>query len=191
MTKVLKIDASGRNDGSITRELSSRIASKLAGGGEIATRDLNDHLPFIDEAWIGANFTPESDRTDAQKDTLALSDSLIEEVKAADTLVIGAPIYNFGVPATLKTWIDHIARAGVTFRYTENGPEGLLSGKRAVIAYASGGVPLGAAVDHLTPYLKTVLGFVGITDIEILDQAAVEARLGDAANSGAEPAAAA
>lgn len=189
MTKVLKIDASGRNNGSVSRDLSNRIAQNLAADSDITARNLNDHLPFVDEEWIGANFTPADQRTEAQKSKLALSDSLIDELQAADTLVIGTPIYNFGIPATLKTWVDQIARAGVTFRYTENGPEGLLQGKKAVVAYASGGVPMGAAVDHVTPYLKTVLGFVGITDVEFLDLDAVNARFGTAyaaANQSAE-----
>ena len=191
MTQVLKIDASGRTDGSVSRNMSCRIAKRLAQGGKVVARDLNDHLPFIDEDWIGANFTPADDRTDDQKQKLALSDSLIEEMRAADTLVIGTPVYNFGIPATLKAWVDQIARAGVTFRYTENGPEGLLKGKKAVVAFASGGVPMGAAMDHVTPYLKTVLGFVGITDVEFLDSEAVDARFGSpkpAANLSAVPA---
>lgn len=191
MTKVLKIDASGRTEASVSRDMSDRIAQRLANGGEIVSRDLNDHLPFIDADWIGANFTPAENRTETQKQTLALSDSLIEELRAADTLVIGTPVYNFGIPATLKAWVDQIARAGVTFRYTENGPEGLLKGKKAVVAFASGGVPIGAAMDHVTPYLKTVLGFVGITDIEFLDADSLNARLDatpGAANEAAEPA---
>ncbi len=178
MTRVLKIDASGRTDGSISRDMSDRIAQRLANGGRVVSRDLNDHLPFIDEKWIGANFTPAEKRTEAQKQTLSLSDRLIEELRTADTLVIGTPVYNFGIPATLKAWVDQIARAGVTFRYTENGPEGLLKGKKAVIAFASGGVPMGAAMDHVTPYLKTVLGFVGITEVEFLDKEAVDVRFG-------------
>lgn len=191
MTKVLKIDASGRTDGSVSRDMSDRIAQRFANGGKIVSRDLNDHLPFIDENWIGANFTPAEKRTEAQKQTLALSDRLIEELRAADTLVIGTPVYNFGIPATLKAWVDQIARAGVTFRYTEDGPEGLLKGKKAVVAFASGGVPMGAAMDHVTPYLKTVLGFVGITEVEFLDIEAVDARFGTpyaAANLSAKPA---
>jgi len=191
MTKILKIDASGRTDGSVSRDMSNRIAKRLAQGGRIVSRDLNDHLPFIDENWIGANFTPVENRTEAQKAKLAQSDSLIEELRAADTLVIGTPVYNFGIPATLKAWIDQIARAGVTFRYTENGPEGLLTGKKAVVAYASGGVPLGAEVDHVTPYLKTVRGFIGITEVEFLDLDAVDERFGTpyaAANRPVEPA---
>lgn len=191
MTKVLKIDASGRTEASVSRDMSDRIAQRLANGGEIVSRDLNDHLPFINADWIGANFTPAENRTEAQKQTLALSDSLIEELRAADTLVIGTPVYNFGIPATLKAWVDQIARAGVTFRYTENGPEGLLKGKKAVVAFASGGVPMGAAMDYVTPYLKTVLGFVGITDIEFLDADSLNARLDatpGAANDATEPA---
>lgn len=191
MTKVLKIDASGRTDGSVSRDMSHRIAERLAKGGKVVSRDLNDHLPFIDADWIGANFTPAADRTEAQKHTLALSDSLIEELRAADTLVIGTPVYNFGIPATLKAWVDQIARAGVTFRYTENGPEGLLTGKKAVVAFASGGVPMGAAMDHVTPYLKTILGFVGITEVEFLDADGLNIRLDEpsaAANVSARPA---
>lgn len=191
MTKVLKIDASGRTEGSVSRDMSDRIAQSLAKRGKIVSRDLNDHLPFIDEDWIGANFTPAGDRTEDQKQKLALSDSLIEELRAADTLVIGTPVYNFGIPATLKAWVDQIARAGVTFRYTENGPEGLLKGKKAVVAFASGGVPMGAAMDHVTPYLKTVLRFVGITEIEFLDADSLNAQLEKkpaAANVSAKPA---
>lgn len=191
MTKVLKIDASGRTEGSVSRDMSDRIAKRMANGGKIVSRDLNDHLPFIDEDWIGANFTPADDRTEDQKEKLALSDSLIEELRAADTLVIGTPVYNFGIPATLKAWVDQIARAGVTFRYTENGPEGLLKGKKAVVAFASGGVPMGAAMDHVTPYLKTVLGFVGITEIEFLDTDGLNAQLekkSAAANVSVKPA---
>lgn len=191
MTKVLKIDASGRTQGSVSRDMSDRIATRFANGGKIVSRDLNDHLPFIDETWIGANFTPAEERTEAQKQSLAVSDRLIEELRAADTLVIGTPVYNFGIPATLKAWIDQIARAGVTFRYTEDGPEGLLKGKKAVVAFASGGVPIGAAMDHVTPYLKTALGFVGIREVEFLDIEAVDARFGTpyaAANLSAKPA---
>ncbi len=176
MTNILKIEASGRKTGSVSRDLSDRIVQTVSDGGEIVSRDLNDYLPFLDEAWIGATFTPVDARSDEQHATLALSDAIIAEVQAADTLVIGTPVYNFGIPATLKNWIDHIARVGVTFRYTENGPVGLLEGKKAIVAYASGGVAMGSDMDHVTPYLKTVLGFVGITEVEFLDTDAVDAR---------------
>ena len=125
-------------------------------------------MPLIDEAWIGANFTPAEERTQEQLEILAFSDELVAELKAADILVIGSPIYNFGVPAALKAWVDLVARARLTFRYTENGPEGLLKGKTAYVVIASGGVPVDSAVDFATPYLRQALRFVGITDIEII-----------------------
>jgi FMN-dependent NADH-azoreductase len=163
---LLHIDASARTQGSVTRELSARIVKQL--GGTVLRRDLTDALPQIDEMWINANFTPADARTDAQRATLALSDALVEELKAADTLVIGAPVYNFSVPAALKAWIDLIARAGLTFQYTENGPKGLLKGKRAIIAVASGGTEVGSEIDFATGYLRHIMGFVGITDVQII-----------------------
>lgn len=177
MTKtVLHIDSSARLEGSVTRDLSAAVVARL-GATEVIRRDLATPLPLLDANWIGANFTPEEQRSAEQKQTLALSDSLVEELKQADVLVIGAPIYNFSVPATLKAWIDQIARAGVTFRYTENGPEGLLTGKRAIVIAASGGTPAGADYDFATTYLRHVLGFVGITEVEIIaaDQQALDA----------------
>jgi FMN-dependent NADH-azoreductase len=172
---VLRIDSSVRTEGSISRDLTTRIIERL-GADTVTTRDLAG-LTLIDEAWVGANFTPADQRTEAQKETLALSDAMIAELQAADTLVIGLPIYNFGVPARLKAWIDLVARAGVTFRYTEAGPEGLLTGKRAIIAVASGGVPAGSPVDFASTYLKQVLSFIGITDVTVVaaDQLAVDA----------------
>ena len=104
----------------------------------------------------------------AQAEARALSDTLVGEVQAADTLVIGAPMYNFGIPSTLKAWFDYVLRAGVTFRYTEAGPEGLLKGKRAIVVVASGGTQSGSEIDFATNYLKHVLGFVGISDVEII-----------------------
>ena len=97
-----------------------------------------------------------------------IPDRLIDELKAADTIVIGLPVYNFGVPSGLKAWIDLVARAGATFRYTEAGPEGLLAGKRAIVAMASGGTEAGSAIDFATPYLRHVLGFIGITEVELV-----------------------
>ena len=134
----------------------------------VTTRDLSTPLPLIDSTWIGANFTPADDRTDDQKATLALSDTLIAEIEAADTLVIGLPIYNFAVPSAFKAWVDLVARAGVTFRYTENGPEGLLKGKRAILAVASGGTEVGSDHDFATGYARHMLGFMGITDVSVV-----------------------
>ncbi|MEM7472052.1 MAG: NAD(P)H-dependent oxidoreductase [Pseudomonadota bacterium] len=163
---LLQIDSSARNDGSITRSLTASIVKTL--GGAVTKRDLSDGLPLLTEDWVKANFTPAEDRTDAQKEILSLSDTLVAELEAADTLVIGMPIYNFSVPAALKAWIDLVCRARRTFRYTENGPVGLLKGKRAIIVVASGGVAMNAPVDFATPYLRHVLSFIGITDVQII-----------------------
>jgi len=144
----------------------------------VVTRDLADTpLPQITEDWVNANFTPADDRTNAQKAVLAQSDALVAELEAADTVVIGLPIYNFGVPAALKAWIDLVARAGRTFKYTENGPVGLLEGKRAIVAVASGGTQAGSEIDFATPYVRHVLGFIGITEVEFVsaDQLMIDA----------------
>ncbi len=164
---VLRIDASMRREGSVTRALADRIVAKL-GPDRMIARDLADGVPLVDEAWIGANFTPAEDRTDAQRAALSVSDALIEELRAADTLVIGLPVYNFGVPAALKAWIDQVARARVTFRYTESGPVGLLTGKRAIVVVASGGTEVDSGIDFATPYLRHALGFIGINDIRVV-----------------------
>ncbi|UWQ83732.1 FMN-dependent NADH-azoreductase [Leisingera caerulea] len=164
---VLHIDSSARIEGSVTRDLSARIVSRL-GADQVIRRDLAAPLPLLDGAWVGANFTPADQRTNEQKQLLALSDSLVEELKQADTIVIGAPVYNFSVPSTLKAWIDLVARVGLTFQYTENGPIGLLEGKRAIIVMASGGTQAGSDIDFATTYLRHVLGFIGITDVEVV-----------------------
>jgi FMN-dependent NADH-azoreductase len=119
---------------------------------------------------VTGTFTPADARSDAQNEALSFSDTLVAEVIAADTIVIGTPIYNFGAPAVLKAWIDQIARAGVTFQYTENGPEGLLEGKKVIIAVASGGTQIGSDYDFASPYLKFALGFLGITDVTVLSK---------------------
>ncbi len=170
MTKtILKVESSAATTGSVSRQLCEELVAKIAGEGDtVITRDLNGPVSFIDQNWIGAAYTPEGQRNDVQKDGLALSDTLIAEVQAADVLVIGAPMYNFSVPAVLKAWIDQIVRVGVTFRYTEDGPEGLLKGKKAYIVAATGGVPVGSPADFATPFLKQILNFVGITEVEIV-----------------------
>ena len=164
---VLNIQASARHDGSVTRQLSDKILTEIAADQTI-TRDLATGLPLLDAAWLAANFTLADDRTDVQRETLALSDTLITEIKQADTIVIGSPVYNFSVPAVLKAWIDQIARVGVTFKYTPDGPVGLLSGKRAIIVIASGGTPVGSDIDYASDYLKHIMGFIGITDVTII-----------------------
>lgn len=164
---ILRVDASARTAGSSSRALADAVIERLA-PDNIVHRDLVESLPFVTEDWVGANFTDESERSEGQKAELALSDSLVDELFAADTLVIGTPIYNFAVPAALKAWIDLIARARKTFHYTANGPEGLLSGKKAYVLIASGGTELGSEIDFASGYLRHVLGFVGITDVTII-----------------------
>jgi len=164
---VLNIQASARHDGSVTRQLSDKVLD-ATGANAMITRDLTEGLPLLDAAWLGANFTPVEERTDEDRKTLALSNSLIDEIKRADTLVIGTPIYNFSVPAVLKAWIDQVCRVGVTFKYTPNGPVGLLSGKRAIIVIASGGTSVGSDIDYASGYLKHIMGFIGINDVSII-----------------------
>lgn len=173
---VLHIDSSARSENSVTRGLSAEITARL-NADHVIHRDLATPLPLLDEAWVGANFTPADQRTDDQKALLAQSDALIAELKQADTIVIGTPIYNFSVPSTLKAWIDLVARVGVTFSYTDNGPIGLLEGKRAIIAVASGGTQAGSDIDFATTYLRHVLGFIGITEVELVaaDQLSMDA----------------
>lgn len=169
--KVLQLSSSGRQDGSVTRQLSEDLLNALETRHEaidVSHRDLANGLPFIDAAWIEANFTADDDRTQAHRQSLAYSDELVAELINADVLLIGVPIYNFSIAASLKAWIDMIARARLTFRYTENGPVGMLSGKKAYLVVASGGVPVGSPMDFATPYLRHALSFVGITDVEII-----------------------
>lgn len=175
---ILHIDASARRTGSTTRDLSQRIVRHL-GADRIIRRDLASPLPQVTEDWIAANFTPADQRDAVQRDRLTLSDELVDELQRADTIVIGLPIYNFSVPAAFKAWIDLIARVGLTFSYSETGPKGLLEGKRAVLAVASGGTQVGSEIDFATGYARHVLGFVGIQDVDIVaaDQMAMDAEV--------------
>ena len=172
MSHILRIDASARNAGSTTRQLADKLVARLVEqgyGASVTVRDLAATPPaLLTENWVGANFTDDADRSADQKAALAASDELIGELEAADTIVIGVPLYNFAIPAALKAWVDLIARARRTFRYTETGPEGLLKGKKAFLVVASGGVPVGSDYDFATGYLRHVLGFVGITDVTII-----------------------
>jgi FMN-dependent NADH-azoreductase len=165
---ILRIDASARRSGSVSRDLADRIVARIGAGATVTTRDLADGVPLIDEAWIGSAYTPPAGRTAEQRERLALSDTLVAELQAADTLVIGLPIYNFGVPAAFKAWIDQVARAGVTFEYSPQGPRGLLQGKRAIVAVASGGTEAGSELDFATGFARQVLGFIGITGVEFV-----------------------
>ena len=165
MTKtVLHINSSARLEGSITRDLTERVMARFD-GKNIITRDLANALPQVDALWVSANNTAKDERSAEQSAKLALSDKLIAEIRAADTLVIGVPMYNFSVPASFKAWIDQVCRVGETFRYGETGPVGLLEGKHAIVTFATGGVPMGSDYDHMSGYVRFVLGFIGITDV--------------------------
>jgi FMN-dependent NADH-azoreductase len=174
---ILRIDASARREGSTTRQLGDELINALRtrhGRVSIMTRDLaRTPPPLLSADWIAASYTDPQARDAHQRAVLAFSDELVAELIAADVVVIGVPIYNFSVPAALKAWIDLVARTRVTFRYAENGPEGLLKGKRAYLAMASGGVAVGSETDFATGYLRQVLGFLGIMEVEIIaaDQA--------------------
>jgi FMN-dependent NADH-azoreductase len=183
MSKVLHITASIRNEESITRSLSTKIAQGLAAreNAEIVTRDLTDNeLPYVSAARFEAIITPVDERSEDQHQLAAIADELIEELQSADTIVFGVPIYNFGAPASVKAWADLVARAGTTFNYTENGPVGLLTGKKAYLAVASGGTPVGGEIDFMTPWLKFFLGFVGIDDVIVIAADGINGRDGDA-----------
>lgn len=135
----------------------------------VVRRDLAaDAVPHLDGERFGAFIAPEAQRTAAQQAVVAYSDSLIEELRAADHLVLGLPMYNFGVPSQLKAYFDHVARAGVTFRYTANGPEGLLIGKKATIFATRGGLYAGTTLDTQTGFVRDFLRFVGISEVEFV-----------------------
>lgn len=170
--KILQINASARREGANSTRLANTITERLLKahpGAALTLRDLavTPH-PILDEQALTALFTPAEQRTAEQAARVALDDALIAEVQAHDTLVLGVPMYNFGVPAQLKNWIDGIARAGVTFRYTANGPEGLLTGKKVFVALARGGLYRDQPNDSQVPYLRTLLGFLGITDVHFV-----------------------
>ena len=189
--KILRIDSSARRDGSETRALNDALISRIEATADttVIHRDLAADAPgFVNEAWVGANFTDPDARSDTQSAALAASDALVAELESADVIVIGAPIYNFNIPAVLKAWIDKVVRARVTFRYGENGPEGLLKDKKAYVMMASGGVPIGSAMDFASPYIRYILGFVGIHEVEFISAAEVkdDPRRLDAALAGAQ-----
>jgi FMN-dependent NADH-azoreductase len=175
MANVLYINSSVRSSGSLSRQLSAEFIAKWKANhpaDTIVERDLAANpVPHLTEEMLGAFFTPPEARNAEQAFTVKLSDKLVDEVLAADVIVIGAPMYNFSVPSGLKAYIDHIARAGRTFKYTETGPVGLAGGKKVYVFTASGGVYSegpSAGYDFLATYLRAVLGFLGITDISFI-----------------------
>ncbi len=170
--KLLHINSSGRFQGSVTRDTSEAVVTYLkeeTPNLDVIQRDLAMGLPFVDESWIQANFTKPEERSESQKEILDFSDQLVAELQEAEHILIASPIYNFSIPAVLKAWVDQIARANLTFCYTDKGPVGLLKNKKATVVMASGGVPIGSDMDMASPYLKHALSFVGITDVTVLD----------------------
>ncbi|EJB8585201.1 FMN-dependent NADH-azoreductase [Vibrio parahaemolyticus] len=167
MSRVLALKSSILGDYSQSNKLVEDFI-KNVDQDKLTVRDLAANpLPVLDFA-VATALRATEDLSQEQQSVVDLSDTLIEEVKAADTLVIAAPMYNFTIPTQLKNWIDLIARAGVTFKYTENGVQGLIEGKKAIVVTTRGGIHKDSPTDNVTPYLRTVLGFVGITDVEFV-----------------------
>jgi len=169
---ILQINSSARTVGSHSTRMANDIAARLQAANPSAALTLRDlgrtPHPALDEATLQALFTPAEQRTPAQNARVAQDGELIAELQAADVVVLGVPMYNFGVPAALKNWIDAIARAGVTFKYTDKGPVGLLQGKKLYVALARGGLYRDTPADTQVPYLKTLLGFLGMTDVQFV-----------------------
>lgn len=172
MTTILQINSAARSQGAQSTLLADELTAKLQQsnpGAKVVVRDLlADALPHLDESVLGAFFTPADQRSAEQNAIVAKSDALIAELRAADIVVIGAPLYNFGVSSQLKSYFDWIARAGVTFRYTENGPVGLIEGKKVYVVSARGGKYAGTPNDSQTPFLRSFLGFLGMTDVTFI-----------------------
>lgn len=169
---ILQINSSARTEGSHSTHLAHTLVERLRADhpeAKLTVRDLARHPhPHLDEAALQALFTASADRTPAQAARVALDDALIAEIQAADVVVLGVPMYNFGVSAQLKNWIDAIARAKVTFAYTASGPVGLLKGKKVYVVLARGGVYRNTPADTQVPYLRTVLAFLGLTDVTFI-----------------------
>ena len=170
--RILQINSSARREASQSTRLASQIVDGLRVSHPAATLVVRDLAvtphPVLDETALGALFTPANERTPEQAARVALDDALIGELQSADVVVLGVPMYNFGVPAQLKNWIDAIARAGVTFRYTEKGPEGLLKGKKVYVALTRGGKYRDTPADTQVPYLRMIFAFLGIADVQFV-----------------------
>jgi FMN-dependent NADH-azoreductase len=175
MTKILYVSSSPRA-GSYSSNVADRVIDELKKshpGATVTVRDLaRNPLPHIDADFLQATRSADGPQTDLQRTSIARSDALVDELLAADVIVIAAPMYNFSIPSTLKAWIDYVCRPGRTFSYSEKGPEGLAKGKRAIIINARGGIYSSGpatALEHQGSYLRGVLGFIGITDVETID----------------------
>lgn len=172
MSNVLIIESSARQQGSFSRQLTQQFISQWQAAhptDQVTVRDLALHpVPHLDANLLGGWMKPEAQRSADEHASLKRSDELTDELLAADVLVLAAPMYNFAIPSTLKAWLDHVLRAGVTFKYTETGPQGLLTGKKAYVLTARGGLYAGSTSDHQEPYLRQVMAFVGIHDVTFI-----------------------
>lgn len=170
MSNILHITASIRGEDSVSNTIGAALLESLKAEGDTVTvRDLSKNdIPFQSWERFNAGLTAADERTPEQAELAAIADTLIEELLAADTIVFSTPVYNFGVPAVLKAWADLVARAGTTFKYTENGPVGLIEDKKAYIAAASGGTPIGSEMDFMSSWLTFFLGFLGIKDVDVI-----------------------
>jgi len=176
MPTLLHIDSSPLYGRSVTRELTNTFATQWKSshpGGAVIDRDLTaTPIAPINAEWVGAAYTPEESRTPQQKELLSLSDKLLSELEQAEEYVIGVPMHNFSVPSVLKLWIDQIARVGKTFSYANGTPKGLITGKKATFIIATGGIydaqTRMASFNFVEPYLRSVFGFLGVTDATIL-----------------------
>ena len=172
MANVLVIESSARQQASVSRQLTEQFIANWQAAhpaDQIKVRDLAvDQVPHLDANLLGGWMTPAAQQSEAEQAALARSNLLTDELLNADVLVLAAPMYNFAIPSTLKAWLDHVLRAGVTFKYTETGPQGLLSGKRAYVLTARGGIYSGSTADHQEPYLRQVMGFIGIHDVTFI-----------------------
>jgi len=171
---ILFVTSSSRGSASYSNRVATNVLTELRGrdpGARVTVRDLGrEPLPHIDDDFVTATRGATMPATDEQRALLARSEALVDELLAADVIVIAAPMINFTIPSNLKAWIDYVARAGRTFRYGEKGPEGLVKGKQVIIVAARGGVYAGnPALDFQVPYLKSVLGFLGMTEVEVLE----------------------
>ncbi|TPG85055.1 FMN-dependent NADH-azoreductase [Pseudomonas mandelii] len=172
MSRVLIIESSARQQDSVSRQLTQTFISQWQTAhpnDQITVRDLAANpVPHLDINLLGGWMKPAEQRTDIEQVSLERSNQLTDELLAADVLVMAAPMYNFAIPSTLKAWLDHVLRAGVTFKYTDTGPQGLLSGKRAYVLTARGGIYAGSTADHQEPYLRQVMAFIGIHDVTFI-----------------------
>lgn len=171
MHTILQINNSLFGDEGQSSRLSDEFVERLRAAdpeARVVRRDLaREAVPHLDQATFRAALTAADERTPEQARAAALADTLVNELLAADALVLGVPVYNFLLPSTLKAWFDHVARAGTTFRYTEQGPRGLLAGTRAYVFLTSGGKYVGTEADFAARYLRHMLGFIGIEEVDI------------------------